>query len=642
MSEPVEIILKLRGERAFASGADKAASGVEKVGEATERAGKKARVATALNRKFHSSLSAIGRTARVGAAVGMGALTAETIKATKGWAEHAAMTRRSRAVIRSTGSAAGVTAKDVEGLTDKIEAQTGVDGDLALSGANLLLTFTNVRNGLGANNKIFDRSTETVVNMSKALGQDTKSSAIQLGKALNDPVKGITALTRVGVSFTKDQQKQITALVKSGHSMKAQKIILGELAKEFPKVKATPFELLQIQVRKLEDALGKQLLPLFNRGVVFLTAFLDQMQTGAGAGGRFAANLMRVRDAAVQAWPEVVKFVRGINFDKIKQSAADLQGPLTRVWSVLKKLGGNENVQKIAMVVGGAALAFVALNKASGGAVGATAKVSLGMLQLTTATVGLVSNIVALRVATTAQTTADNVSVIAKARSRVVTVAQSVATKAYAAVTWLATIATRAWNLALAMNPIGLVILAVVGLIAVVVLAYRKFAWFRAIVAGVWEVLKHTPLGMVIRHFHEIVEVIKSMPSKIASAASGMWDGIKNTFRSALNWIIARWNNFSVGLAPVKIAGKTVVPGFHINTPDIPLLANGGTMRSGGSAIVGDAGPELLHLPRAARVEPLGGALDRSDQPIVTKVYLDRRQIAEAVGSYAADRKARR
>ena len=220
-------------------------------------------------KKIGGSLRAgmgVGVTAAAGiAAVGVGALAGEVIKATKGWAAHQAIQRRTQAVIKSTGEAAGVSAKHVERMSDAIERQTGVDGDLIQSGANLLLTFTNVRNGVGKNNKVFDEATKTTVNMSKALGQDTKSSAIQLGKALNDPIKGITALSRVGVSFTDKQKDQIKALVESGDSMKAQKIILKELNKEFPKVKATPFERLVTVGRQIEDVIGKAVLPLFNK-----------------------------------------------------------------------------------------------------------------------------------------------------------------------------------------------------------------------------------------------------------------------------------------------------------------------------------------------------------------------------------------
>ena len=69
--------------------------------------------------------------------------------------------------------------------------------------------------------------------MSVALDQDMKSSAIQVGKALNDPVKGMTALSRVGVSFTEKQKDMVKHLEKTGHHLEAQKIILHELKKEF-------------------------------------------------------------------------------------------------------------------------------------------------------------------------------------------------------------------------------------------------------------------------------------------------------------------------------------------------------------------------------------------------------------------------
>ncbi|MES2155937.1 MAG: hypothetical protein V4510_12455, partial [bacterium] len=56
---------------------------------------------------------------------------------------------------------------------------------------------------------------------------------IKVGKALNDPTKGLTALSRVGILFTDQQKKQIKALQKSGDLLGAQKIILKELGTEF-------------------------------------------------------------------------------------------------------------------------------------------------------------------------------------------------------------------------------------------------------------------------------------------------------------------------------------------------------------------------------------------------------------------------
>ena len=110
---------------------------------------------------------------------------------------------------------------------------SGIDDEAIKSGENMLLTFRDIRNETGKGNKIFDQATRTMLDMSVALGQDTTQSAMQLGKALNDPIKGVTALRRVGVQFTEAQQDQIKALIESGHKLEAQKIILRELNKEF-------------------------------------------------------------------------------------------------------------------------------------------------------------------------------------------------------------------------------------------------------------------------------------------------------------------------------------------------------------------------------------------------------------------------
>ena len=66
-----------------------------------------------------------------------------------------------------------------------------------------------------------------------SLGQDVKSSAIQLGKALQDPILGVTALRRVGVNFSDAQQDVIKNLVETNQLGKAQALILKELQTEF-------------------------------------------------------------------------------------------------------------------------------------------------------------------------------------------------------------------------------------------------------------------------------------------------------------------------------------------------------------------------------------------------------------------------
>ena len=91
-----------------------------------------------------------------------------------------------------------------------------------------------------------------------------------------------------------------------------------------------------------------------------------------------------------------------------------------------------------------------------------------------------------------------------------------------------------------------------------------------------------------------------------------VWEGITNVFKTAINFIIKGINTLIGGLNKIKppkwLSDLTGVQG--VNIQEIPLLAEGGDIRAGGSAIVGENGPELLDLPTGARVTPLtGGAV---------------------------------
>lgn len=164
---------------------------------------------------------------------GIGAVTAVVAEGSAEIAENQKIMAQSAAVVKSTGGAANVTTREIDRLATAIHRKTGIDDASIARGENMLLTFTNVRNEVGKGPKIFTEATKTLVDMSVALDQDASKGAIQLGKALNDPVRGVTALTKVGVTFTEGQRKTIASLVKTGQTAKAQQIILAELNKEF-------------------------------------------------------------------------------------------------------------------------------------------------------------------------------------------------------------------------------------------------------------------------------------------------------------------------------------------------------------------------------------------------------------------------
>lgn len=94
---------------------------------------------------------------------------------------------------------------------------------------------------------------------------------------------------------------------------------------------------------------------------------------------------------------------------------------------------------------------------------------------------------------------------------------------------------------------------------------------------------------------------------KFGDFFKGIWEGISNVFKTAINFIIKGINTLIEGLNKIKppqwLTDITGITGVNINT--IPLLAEGGDIQAAGKAIVGEAGPELLDLPKGARVTPL-------------------------------------
>jgi murein DD-endopeptidase MepM/ murein hydrolase activator NlpD len=212
-------------------------------------------------------------TAIAGAAVAAGG--AAFLKSAVGEAREAAkIGALTEQVIKSTGGAAQISAKQVSSLAEAISRKSGIDDEAIQSASNLLLTFTNVRNEVGKGNDVFNQATQIATDMGVALGNEPKSAAIQLGKALNDPVKGITALTRVGVSFTEQQKEQIAGFVKSGDTMKAQKVILGELNKEFggaAKAAATPADRARVAWGNFKEEAGTAILPMLDRLATWFT-----------------------------------------------------------------------------------------------------------------------------------------------------------------------------------------------------------------------------------------------------------------------------------------------------------------------------------------------------------------------------------
>ena len=182
------------------------------------------------------------------------------------------------AILKATGFAAGLTSKELQNMASSLQSVTTYGDEVIIGGQNLLLTFKEI------GKDVFPQATETMLNMSAALGQDLKSSAIQLGKALNDPMKGITALSRVGVSFTDQQKEQIRVFQESGQMAKAQTVILNELKSEFGgTAKAAAggtgaFIQMKNSMGDFLEDIGKQFVPFLSSAAKSVSVLIDKVR----------------------------------------------------------------------------------------------------------------------------------------------------------------------------------------------------------------------------------------------------------------------------------------------------------------------------------------------------------------------------
>lgn len=274
--------------------------------------------ASGMSRKIVKGL----KVAAVGAAVAGAAAIAFGVSSVKSFQESENALAQLNAVLKSTKGVAGVTAKAATDLANSLQTVTKYSDEEVLSAENLLLTFTKI------GKDIFPQATKTVLDMSTALGQDTKASAIQLGKALQDPILGITALRRVGVNFSADQKEVVKNLVATGQSAKAQQLIMKELNTEFGgsaeaagKTFSGRLAILKNQFDEVKESIGQVLVnglsPLMKKLADFVAS--DKFQVW-------------LKDTTEKA----TKFVEGINWEKL---AADVTA-IANAFVVMGKIIG--------------------------------------------------------------------------------------------------------------------------------------------------------------------------------------------------------------------------------------------------------------------------------------------------------------
>jgi hypothetical protein len=172
-------------------------------------------------------LKSLGTTAALGAIIStIRSMTQEAMEAERVMAA-------TEATIKATGGAAGLTAQQISDLAEAESRLSSIDDEVVQTGMNMLLTFKQI------GSDTMPRATRAMADMAVAMAKgdtsavDLQGTAIQLGKALNDPILGVTALRRVGVMLSEQQQQQIRDFMAVNDVASAQAIILDELESEF-------------------------------------------------------------------------------------------------------------------------------------------------------------------------------------------------------------------------------------------------------------------------------------------------------------------------------------------------------------------------------------------------------------------------
>ena len=220
-------------------------------------------------------LAAVGIAAAGAAAIAFG------VSSVKSYQESENALAQLNAVLKSTRGIAKVSAKSAISLANSLQKVTRYSDEQVLSAENMLLTFTKI------GKDVFPDTTKAVLDMSTAMGTDLKSTAIQVGKAMQDPVRGVTALQRVGVRLSDSQKELVKNLVATGKTAEAQKLILKELQTEFGgsaeaagKTFAGQLDILKNQFDEVKESIGKTIvdaiIPLMSKLAEFVAS--DQFQ----------------------------------------------------------------------------------------------------------------------------------------------------------------------------------------------------------------------------------------------------------------------------------------------------------------------------------------------------------------------------
>jgi len=235
----------------------------------------------------------------------------------------------SNARIEQIATTMGLFGEETQKVTNRLvdlaneQARlTGVNQNTIKESQALLLTFKDIASSADEVGGAFDRATQLTLDMASAGFGSVTDNAKQLGKALNDPIAGLTALRRSGIQFTEAQQDQIRTLVESGEVLEAQNMILEEIENQVggtAEATANGTDQMKVAFSQASESIGLALLPAFEKLTEIIIPLADfvadntELILALAAGLGTLAAAVVVANIAMGIWSTISAITTGIN-----------------------------------------------------------------------------------------------------------------------------------------------------------------------------------------------------------------------------------------------------------------------------------------------------------------------------------------
>jgi hypothetical protein len=231
--------------------------------------------------------------------------------------------------LDSVATSMGLFGTNTKVVTDRLKAfadetmkKIAVDDELVKSTQAQLLTFKDLAITAGTAGGAFDRATIAAFDMAAVFGGTGEDNAVRLGKALQDPIAGVSSLRKVGVQLSDQQEAMIKSFVDAGDAASAQNIILNELETQVggaAEATATDSAKMGLAFGEMAEAIGTGLLPIIEFLTPLIVDFFDYIAANSGVitvlAGIFAALAIAILavNFALNANP-IVKVITLIGF----------------------------------------------------------------------------------------------------------------------------------------------------------------------------------------------------------------------------------------------------------------------------------------------------------------------------------------